>query len=596
MIALAGAGRPFHLAQERVHFLGCKTPPGAHRMMAGEGREHVIEPLFERRHGAIILAECGREIAQQARHVGAFQDRGHFGDRDGAGAEGLDHEPEFGQKRRRLQDRGGLAGRHFDDRRDQQHLCFDAARGARAFEPFIDEPLMRRVLIDDDEAVAGLGKNIALVDLRLGRAERRIESVGREFSRQAVRRALRLESGSRLGETRLGRPGEARKGRGLAPIPIDASSLRDKAATVGAGATGEKIERRAAVRRGRAMERAVQTLLQGADEKATDEPHVAKADLGLGRMDIDVDLVGITAQKERERGVAALRQIIHIGRADRAEQQLVADRPAIDEKILRRGIGAVPGRQPGKSIEIDAFARGRDLQRIGAKFLAENISQSHEPRVIGGGRAGEFEAGRFGAGEAEPHMRVRHREALDDIGAGARLGAVALQEFQPRGGRGEKIADFDARARGRGGRREWMLFALVDADPESMRRLVRPGENLERGDRADRRESLAAKAECRDQAEIAVLELGGRVALHGEIEIRGAHAAAVVDDPDQVFPARLDGDVDAARARVERILDEFLHHGGGPLDDLARGDPIDENRVEAADRHSALSLADAASL
>ena len=73
--------------------------------------------------------------------------------------------------------------------------------------------------------------------------------------------------------------------------------------------------------------------------------------------------------------------------------------------------------------------------------------------------------------------------------------------------------------------------------------------------------------------------------LDGEVEIIGAHAATVVDDADQPPPARLDCDLDMARAGVERVLDKLLRGGGGPLDDLAGGDAVDEERVETADRH-----------
>ena len=94
---------------------------------------------------------------------------------------------------------------------------------------------------------------------------------------------------------------------------------------------------------------------------------------------------------------------------------------------------------------------------------------------------------------------------------------------------------------------------------------------------------LAAKAERRDAGQIAVGDFRGRVALDAEFEIGHAHAGSVVDDADEVAPARLDYHVDAPRARIERILDEFLHRRGGPLDHLAGGDPVDQQRIEAAD-------------
>ena len=61
---------------------------------------------------------------------------------------------------------------------------------------------------------------------------------------------------------------------------------------------------------------------------------VAKAHLGLGGMDVDVDLFGRPVEKQRDDRMAVARQHILIGAAHRADQQLVAHRPAIDDEIL----------------------------------------------------------------------------------------------------------------------------------------------------------------------------------------------------------------------------------------------------------------------
>ena len=77
------------------------------------------------------------------------------------------------------------------------------------------------------------------------------------------------------------------------------------------------------------------------------------------------------------------------------------------------------------------------------------------------------------------------------------------------------------------------------------------------------------------------------MALDRQREIGGVHAGAVVGDADQPAAAVLDGDVDAARAGVERVLDKLLHGGRRALDHLAGGDAVDENGIEAADGHGA---------
>src|SRR5271166_3857512 len=75
------------------------------------------------------------------------------------------------------------------------------------------------------------------------------------------------------------------------------------------------------------------------------------------------------------------------------------------------------------------------------------------------------------------------------------------------------------------------------------------------------------------------------MALDGEVEIFRGHAAAIVDDANEPPAAQFDRDVDAAGARVERILDELLDDGGRPLDDLARRDAVDKNGIKTADGH-----------
>src|SRR5208337_349688 len=58
-----------------------------------------------------------------------------------------------------------------------------------------------------------------------------------------------------------------------------------------------------------------------------------------------------------------------------------------------------------------------------------------------------------------------------------------------------------------------------------------------------------------------------------------------VAHPDQAAAARLDRDFDPLGAGVEGVLDQFLSRRGRPLDHLARGDAIDEQRIETTNRH-----------
>ena len=70
-----------------------------------------------------------------------------------------------------------------------------------------------------------------------------------------------------------------------------------------------------------------------------------------------------------------------------------------------------------------------------------------------------------------------------------------------------------------------------------------------------------------------------------ELEIGARHALAVVGDADQPAAAAVGEHVDAARAGIERVLDQFLDHARRPLDHLAGGDAVDDGLGQLADGH-----------
>jgi hypothetical protein len=180
---------------------------------------------------------------------------------------------------------------------------------------------------------------------------------------------------------------------------------------------------------------------------------------------------------------------------------------------------------------------------------------------------------------------MRDGEAADDLGDGLRLGAVALQELEARRRRGEEVRDLDPGA-ARGRRRPDLVpDAGLDQHSGAGRRVRGARRDRQPRDGADGRQRLAAEAERADARQVAVGQLRGGVALDREGEVLRAHAAAVVDDADELAPARLDPHLDGARAGVDGVLDELLHGRGRPLDDLAGGDAVDEDRVEPADAH-----------
>ncbi len=94
---------------------------------------------------------------------------------------------------------------------DEQDLARDPAIGESALQPFIDQPLMRGMLIDDDQRVSSLGDDEGAVNLRACGAERIARTV--IFLRHAGARV-----GARRGdrsEWRLGLLGKAERARAV---------------------------------------------------------------------------------------------------------------------------------------------------------------------------------------------------------------------------------------------------------------------------------------------------------------------------------------------------------------------------------------------
>ncbi len=333
------------------------------------------------------------------------------------------------------------------------------------------------------------------------------------------------------------------------------------------------------------MQRRGERLFQGAHDKAAHEAGIAKAHLGLGGMNVDVDEAGIAADEQCHGGMAPGRQHVDVGGAHGAQQQLVLHGSAVDVEVERTGIAAVPRRQAGKAIERDTLARRRHRQRVRTEIATEHLGQPLQQAVGAGAAGGMVEAGGVGRGQRETHLRMRHGEPAQHVGDGAGLGLVALEEGEPRRRRREEIAHLDAGAGRLRPGPHLALAAGIDLQHVAGLGACGPRGDGEQRHRGDGGQRLATEAERTDAGEIAVRKFGGGVALHRQFEVGGIHAGAVVDNADQSASASLDGHLDAPRAGVERVLDQLLHRRGRPLHHLAGGDAVDQHAVEPADRH-----------
>ncbi len=97
------------------------------------------------------------------------------------------------------------------------------------------------------------------------------------------------------------------------------------------------------------------------------------------------------------------------------------------------------------------------------------------------------------------------------------------------------------------------------------------------GDRRDARQRFAAETEARDAFEVVERrDLAGRMPRDGQRQLRFADTAAVVADLQQLGAAARELHADVMRAGVEAVFEQFLQGGGGPLDDFAGGDLVDQ--------------------
>jgi hypothetical protein len=159
------------------------------------------------------------------------------------------------------------------------------------------------------------------------------------------------------------------------------------------------------------------------------------------------------------RGMAVAGQEIGVSAFERAEEQPVFDRPAVDEEILRQRIGAVVGRHRRVSGEMHAFAFRFDfgcvVGEIAAHQTREPRERALEQRILGGER--EHHAAFIGQGEAD--IGTGHGEPLYGVDDGERFGAGRFEKFEPRRRGVEKVAHLDARTGLAGGKKAGRLGA-----------------------------------------------------------------------------------------------------------------------------------------
>jgi hypothetical protein len=139
-----------------------------------------------------------------------------------------------------------------------------------------------------------------------------------------------------------------------------------------------------------------------------------------------------------------------------------------------------------------------------------------------------------------------------------------------------------------GGRDRRVLDPALDGDFPGRIGTSWARDDAEPADRADRRQRFAAKPEHPDLEQVVIRQFRGAVALDGQRQLVPAHAVAVIGDRDQRLAAFAQRHLDAGRAGIDGIFDEFLDRRRRPLDDLAGGNTVNEDRRQLADRHRSI--------
>ena len=139
---------------------------------AADGTITIVQPLIEPLYNGKTAHELLAAFTDQPERTGYDLIREHWNRRHGAGTESFDAEAEARQGYGFVEKQCHRIDRHLDHGRDQHQLAADPVLRPRSLQPLVDEPLVSRVLIHDDDPVLRLGQDIRLVELGASGAER----------------------------------------------------------------------------------------------------------------------------------------------------------------------------------------------------------------------------------------------------------------------------------------------------------------------------------------------------------------------------------------------------------------------------------------
>ena len=180
--------------------------------------------------------------------------------------------------------------------------------------------------------------------------------------------------------------------------------------------------------------------------------------------------------------------------------------------------------------------------------------------------------------EFESDLRVAERDALE-LGLDLRSRRSALvQETAARRDVVKEVAHEELRPHGT---HHGILSRELPAVDLGLRahlvaRLPRAQFDLRHG--GDRSQGLAAESERMQGVDVLHSpDLARGMAVESHACVDGRHAAAVVHNLDQILAAVAEIDFHGGRTCVDGVFHHLLHHRGGSVDDLARGDLVGDD-------------------
>ena len=437
---------------------------------------------------------------------------------------------------------------------------------------------MRCVLIDDHQPVRRLCDDIGLRHLPARHAKREV-------------RHLRLRRFGRLGPRRW-----RCHNLGFEAAP-NAASL--------AQAVGGRLEQRSGGRRGyhglslpqphrrrgwrlrATLPRPFQRMPQTRHDKPAHKCWIAKADFSLGGVDVDVDLFRRKLQKQRQHGMAIARQHIRIGPTHRPDQQAVLHRATIDEQVLVIGQPAIEGRQPSNAGQPRRSARQIDHHAV-IRQLARNDLRHPRRQIIGWPHRQRPAAIMF---QRKPDLRPRHCQPPHHIEASRIFAPLRPQEFATHRDFAEQVFHPDTSA----GRQRSGAFGdqkpVINHTVPAFASPMLPTFHRKPRNTGNRGQGLTTEAKRNNLLNRVAGQLRRRVALQRQRNIRRAHPAAIINYFQclQAATTQLYGDL--TRARIDRVLDQFLERRRRTLNHFARCNAVDQVFGKFANDRHAPSLA-----